>query len=144
MGFATNKLLACLGLAILFAGVTGIQAQDTPDTLYLKSGEEIKGMVMGTLPNGSINFKFAQGTLPYPKNTIKKIELGERPELKQAQAIAEAGKYQEVIKILTPVIDKYLGFQSPWVGQAASELANALAQTGKTLKAVETRIVPIG
>ncbi|MEM1157373.1 MAG: hypothetical protein AAF649_02365 [Verrucomicrobiota bacterium] len=117
--------------------MTKIQAQDTRDTLYLKSGEQIRGEVMGTLPNGSVNFKFSQGTLPYPRNTIQKIDLAERPALRQAQDAVAAGKLNDAIKILTPVVDKFLGFQSPWVSQAAGELASALAETGKTFKARE-------
>ncbi|MEM6884102.1 MAG: hypothetical protein AAF571_03665 [Verrucomicrobiota bacterium] len=137
MGFATNKLLACLVLVMGIAGMMALHAQETPDVLYLKSGEVIEGKVIGTLPNGAVNFKFSQGTLPYPRNTIQKIELAERPELAKAQDAAAAGDNEQVIQILTPLVDKFLGFQSPWVGQAAGELASALAETGKTFKAVE-------
>ncbi len=137
MGFATNKLLACAVMALFSTGILTSWAQETPDTLYLKSGEEIKGEVKGKLPDGSVNFKFAQGTIPYRMNVIQKIDLGERPQLKEAQKAAEAEKYDEVISLLTPVVDQFLGFQSPWVGQAAGELANALAQSGKTFKSVE-------
>jgi tetratricopeptide (TPR) repeat protein len=131
MGFATNKLLAWVVLGLLGTLTLTGQAQDT---LHLKSGQKIDGEVMSQLPDGSINFKFAQGTIPYRRDSIDKIVLGEREEFKQALAASETGKYDVVITKLQPLMDKFLGIDSLWVAQAAGELANALRQTGKTFE----------
>jgi len=133
MSFATNKVLGCIGVAG-FVWMLLVPSGLAQDTLKLKSGEVLTGEVQSIAQNGTVTFRFSGGTIPYPRNNIDTITLEPRPEYKQGVAASQQGDYEKAIQLLQPLVDKFLGIASPWVGQAAGELANAYAQTGQTFK----------
>ena len=102
------------------------------DKIILKDGQSVDGEVQAINANGDVTFKMANGILPYPKANIKKIELGERPEYLEGTKAAEDQDYATAITKLQPLVDKFLGVDAEWVAEAASDLGEALAQTGKT------------
>ncbi len=141
MCFAMNNALACLMMLALMM----VQNVEGQDVLVLNSGETLEGEVQSVDPAGTVTFKFSQGTIPYPKNAIKELKLGERPDFREALKASEAGRYEDVIRLLQPLVNQYLGIPSAWVGQAGGELANALSQTGKTFESeqLSARIVQL-
>jgi tetratricopeptide (TPR) repeat protein len=120
---------AVMLVAILIASHTA-QAQDK---ITLKSGDPASGEITKFDPqNGTVTLKNEKGTIPYPKNIIEKVELGERPEFGKGVTAVIEERYDEGIALLKPLVDKFLGMESAWVPQAAAYLSDALAKTGKT------------
>ncbi|MEM6821647.1 MAG: outer membrane protein assembly factor BamD [Verrucomicrobiota bacterium] len=136
MAFATKRISVVF--LLIFTGIlktTSVYAAE--DILELKSGQVLKGEIKSIDQAGNIVFSFEGGTIPYRKNTIKKATLQERPAYKEAQAAIQQGDYSKAITVLQPLVQQFLGISSPWVGQAAGDLANALARTGKTFESQE-------
>jgi tetratricopeptide (TPR) repeat protein len=102
------------------------------DKIILKNGESVEGEVQSVEANGNVTFKMANGVIPYPKGNINKVELGDRPEFAEGVAAVEQQDYKTAIDKLKPLVDKFLGIDAEWVAEAAGDLAESLAQTGKT------------
>jgi len=102
------------------------------DKIILKDGSKVEGEIQGIDANGNVTIKMANGVLPYPKGNINKIELSPRQEYTDGVAAVEQQDYKTAIDKLKPLVDKFLGVDADWVAEAAGDLAEALAQTGKT------------
>lgn len=118
-----------VGLLMVATGVSHGQ-----DIIRLKSGETQEGQVKSIAKDGTVTFSFSGATIPYRKDMIDELRLEPRDDFKKGVAAAEAGNFEQAIQLLQPIVDKFLGNPTPWVGQAASELANAFTQTGKTFE----------
>lgn len=121
-----------ISVFVLIAATTGISFGQ--DVIKLKSGQTQQGEVQKIDENGTITFTFNGGTIPYRKQMIDEVKLEPREEFRKGISAAESGNFDEAIALLQPLVDKFLGIRSPWVGQAASELASVLAQSGKTFE----------
>jgi len=122
-------------LAAILIASHAAQAQDK---ITLKAGEPATGEVIAyDRATGMVTLKNDKGTIPYPGVTIAKVEIGERPDFSKGVTAVIEERYPEGINLLKPLVDKFLGFDSPWVPQAAAYLADALAKTGKTFESQE-------
>ncbi|MDX6765404.1 MAG: tetratricopeptide repeat protein [Candidatus Methylacidiphilales bacterium] len=117
----------------LAAFLIASHAAQAQDKIVLKDGSPSNGEITAYDPaSGAVTFKNDKGTVPYPAATLSKVELGERPEFAKGVAAVSEERYAEGVDLLKPLVDKFLGIDSPWVPQAAAYLADALAKTGKT------------
>ncbi len=59
------KYLAKLGLcaALLFGGMSAVQAQNLQDVVYLKNGSILRGIIIEQVPNQSLKIKTADGSV---------------------------------------------------------------------------------
>jgi len=123
-----------LSIFLLSGLVLAVPAQAAQDKIFLKQGAVVEGEIQGVDASGGVTIKMAQGTLPYPKANIDRIELAERPENVEGVAAVEKDDYAKGVEILKPLVDKFLGLDAEWVAEAAGYLAEALAQSGKTFE----------
>lgn len=119
-----------VGCAALLIATPPAAAQDK---ITLRAGAPQTGEITAYDPaGGTVTLKTERGTIPYPMAQVAKIELGERPEVAKGLAAAAAEKHAEAVDLLKPLVDRFLGIDSPWVPMAAGVLADSLAKTGKT------------
>ncbi|MDD5262853.1 MAG: hypothetical protein PHD76_13485 [Methylacidiphilales bacterium] len=121
-------------LCILAGTVIASPALQAQDKIILKQGAAVTGEIDSITPTGNILIKTDQGSIPYPKANIQKIELSERPDYKVGLQAIDDQDYQKGIEKLKPLIDKFIGLDAPWVADGAGYLAEALAKTGKTFE----------
>ncbi|MDR1190936.1 MAG: hypothetical protein LBK60_04620 [Verrucomicrobiales bacterium] len=125
-----KKILSYIGAATIAASPLAAQ-----DKIIIKDGAPVEGEILSVDANGSVSIKMANGTLPFAKAKIEKVELGVRPELAEGVAAVQQQDYAKAIATLKPLVDKFLGIDAEWVAEAAGDLAESLAQTGKTYDA---------
>ncbi|MEM9445433.1 MAG: hypothetical protein AAGA18_08765 [Verrucomicrobiota bacterium] len=104
------------------------------DQIFLKKGDPVKGEIQ-EIKDGKVLVKLAAGTIPYPLDTIERVIMEERPSYHEGADAAASGDENKAIKILKPLVDKYIGLEVGWVADAAVYLAESYAKKGKTFKA---------
>ncbi len=111
-----------------------MELSQAQDKIIVRDGPPVQGEILGIDVNGTVTIKFDKGTIPYPKANIESVELAERPEYQLGIAAVSEENHAEGIKLLQPLVTKFLGLDAPWVADAAGYLAEALAATGKTFE----------
>jgi hypothetical protein len=120
---------------IIAALLIASDARAAQDKIILKAGAPVTGEILAfNAQANTVTLRTAQGEIPYPMANIARVELAERPAAAEGIAAAAEERYAEAVEKLRPLVDKFLGLDAPWVPQAASVLADALAQTGKTFE----------
>jgi tetratricopeptide (TPR) repeat protein len=122
----------CSWLCIFAATVIAPSSLSAQDKIFLKDSAPVEGEIQKVEANGSVFIKTANGSIPFPKAKIDRIELSLRPELTEGVAAVEQQDYAKAIEKLRPLVDNFLGIDVEWVAEAAGDLAESLAQTGKT------------
>lgn len=132
-----KRTLPTLLLITLLAGSLSASAQN----IIFKDGKTVVGTklrrdgatVLATVPNGAITAE-----LGYPAAQIASIEFPDPPQLKEATAQVAAGKPDQALTILEPVLAFYRGFKdikgSFW-GEAAVMKLQILTSLGRDREA---------
>lgn len=138
-----QKRFLLLTFLLISAGFTlTVQSQTTEpkDIIIQKDGTLREGEILGFTQSGQktmVNFKFSGGQFPIPMENIQSITLAERPEFKAGAAAYREGDYAKTVSILKPLVDKFPGFDAPWIGEAIGMLTDSYVRQGKIFEANE-------
>jgi tetratricopeptide (TPR) repeat protein len=94
------------------------------DILVTKSGSRT-GEVVRVESDGTVIIKIDIGEISAAKGDIIKVTVPPPAAIETANAAIRAGKQQEVIAILQPLVKRFLGLKADWVPQAMLDLGEA-------------------
>lgn len=130
--FSSRLLPTCLLAAIaLAAGLLPCLAQDS---VTLKNGQRREGKITGVNgPNIRLAISAAGAgrvETSVPLSEVQSVSMEPPADWGKALGAWEKGQAAETAKILTPLVDTFLGVPTPWVKQAAVVLVDAKLETG--------------
>lgn len=118
------KILAPLLLLGLLFTSSGFAQND----VVVSEGKEQKGTISKYLAKEKkIEFESEGFKAQFPTSAYSSITLAQRPDYKKALEAMDANNPKEAIRLLQPLVDNYLGLPSKWLLDAATTLAQALA-----------------
>lgn len=122
-----QQLLFAAGAAFLLGSTVLAQ-----DTIFLKTGAQQSGKVLGVTPSGSLEFQVAGTTnkLGLALTSVKEVRMAAPAEFAAAYTAYSAKDYPKALALIKGLTDKFRGLPAPWAQQAASMLGELYIQTG--------------